>query len=327
MPTLLLAWLLPLTAVARPAALVDTALASQGRFAAWLRDNGFARVGPGTPQLGWVLADGGTHVTFQTGGPHGPTTRRGCLDSTPQPVPLRPLPQAAAAGSPLPGRPGHRIVDLRERSVSLQALSVTDACRTWFLDADQRVRAPDAFRLVHSVLEARLEESVCRERKAGRKEPVCKTVDHGWVTVAHKDLPLLTAFGGWTVFETDPAVARLSSDCSNGDGAACLSLGDRYRTGDGVPRSRSHAADLHQQSCDQGFLEGCTVLATRRATGDGVPKDLSGAASLAEQACTRLAHCHCDGYGVPKNPERAAALFKAACEQSSLECGWQSSCR
>ena len=117
--------------------------------------------------------------------------------------------------------------------------------------------------------------------------------------------------------------------------ASCTLLGALLLSGalpeegaEGDPTLRGQA--LLQQGCDGGDPGGCFQL------GMGVLQtDAQRAAALLTQgcdggvaaACTRLAHCHCDGYGVPKNLERAAALFKAACEQSSLECGWQPSCR
>jgi hypothetical protein len=83
------------------------------------------------------------------------------------------------------------------------------------------------------------------------------------------------------------AAQLLTGVCANGTGtpAACVQLGDLYRTGQGVAADPSRAAQLYQQACKAGDENGCSnykVLQAALAALDG--QDNNAAAQKAARA-------------------------------------------
>jgi len=63
-----------------------------------------------------------------------------------------------------------------------------------------------------------------------------------------------------------------------------LLLAERYRSGKGVPKDMSKAAELYQKAADQGNHYAQNDLGMLYENGEGVPKDLNKARELYQKA-------------------------------------------
>jgi serine/threonine protein kinase len=117
--------------------------------------------------------------------------------------------------------------------------------------------------------------------------------------------------------------------CLRDNAEACRVLGIIYRSGNGVARDYSHAAELFNKSCDAGDAEGCGLLGYMYDQGTGVEHDPSRAAALYSQkaalflkacnagdasACEDLGFMHENGDEISRDYSRAAAFYLRACE-------------
>jgi hypothetical protein len=58
--------------------------------------------------------------------------------------------------------------------------------------------------------------------------------------------------------DAPPTPQGLQDACSNGNAQSCVTLGNMYRTGNGVTADLSQAGRLYQQACAVGNQDGCT---------------------------------------------------------------------
>jgi hypothetical protein len=77
----------------------------------------------------------------------------------------------------------------------------------------------------------------------------------------------------------------LRTSCEAGSADACSDLATAHRTGTGVERNETLAAELYEKSCDGGSAVGCYNLAMAYRTGTGVARDEDRAMQLFERAC------------------------------------------
>ncbi len=114
----------------------------------------------------------------------------------------------------------------------------------------------------------------------------------------------------------------LDRACASGDMSGCVSLGEMWANGVGVPQDYARARTLYYTACTAAFTPGCLKLASLYSNGHGVPQDHARAAGFYEQACNyldprgclRLGTMYRMGVGVPQDSAKAAILFRAACE-------------
>jgi TPR repeat protein len=112
-----------------------------------------------------------------------------------------------------------------------------------------------------------------------------------------------------------------------GDGArtpaAAYSLGERYRTGEGMPQDHRKAARLFRLAADQGHAQAQLMLGVCYARGEGVPQSHSEAARYfglaADQGIAsaqyNYAVCNATGDGVPQDHSVAARYYRLAADQ------------
>lgn len=113
---------------------------------------------------------------------------------------------------------------------------------------------------------------------------------------------------------------------SSPDSHACVSLGDLYAAGVGVPKiDENRSVDLYYRACKLGNTRGCFTSGMCFSNGIGVKTDLkraSEAFALAcrkghPTACHQLAKAYTSGKGVPKDRSKALYIFNLACEMGS----------
>ena len=112
------------------------------------------------------------------------------------------------------------------------------------------------------------------------------------------------------------------SACRNGNGAACTTLGDRYKDGVRVAKDFHRSAFFYKQGCDAGNALGCSQLGVLYAEGDGVLQDYYRTAELCLKGCRggSAIGCSCLAYlylhgrgGLEPNAFLAAKLYKKGC--------------
>ena len=119
--------------------------------------------------------------------------------------------------------------------------------------------------------------------------------------------------------------------CEDGAPAACLDLGQRYESGNGVAKDEEQAAALYRRGCDRGSAGSCTRLGVMHNKGRGVEKDLGLAAALYEKGCNGGDGAGCNNLGtlyefglvgVAKDEARAADFYGRACSLGDAQgCG------
>ncbi|MDP6947127.1 MAG: tetratricopeptide repeat protein, partial [Myxococcota bacterium] len=108
--------------------------------------------------------------------------------------------------------------------------------------------------------------------------------------------------------------------CDEGDGQACLDLGEKHARGDDVPRDHPLAAKYFRKACQAKLMPGCTRLGFMFQKGFGVRQSAEAAVKLYEQscdggdpdACALLATMYMHGEGVKADPKKAAELMERA---------------
>jgi TPR repeat protein len=81
------------------------------------------------------------------------------------------------------------------------------------------------------------------------------------------------------------ALKYLGVACEAGEGLACHDLAVAYRSGNGVPRDPTKAAELLRRGCKLGAAHACTMLAWRLARGRDGPANPADAIPLMKEAC------------------------------------------
>jgi uncharacterized protein len=132
---------------------------------------------------------------------------------------------------------------------------------------------------------------------------------------------------GWTLLpgEETAAIALFARACTGGSARGCMSLGEAYEAGRGVPKDEARALSVYRGACDAGAAEACAKSAVMLDTGRGAPSDPKTAAVHFKKACdggvadacSALAIATSLGNGVPRDETEAAALFKRGCEAGS----------
>ncbi len=123
------------------------------------------------------------------------------------------------------------------------------------------------------------------------------------------------------------ALPAFAGTCADGDGDACLALGEKHARGDGVPRDHPLAAKFFRKACKAKTMAGCTRLGFMFQRGFGVSKDPAAAVRLYNQACdgddpdacALLATMYMRGEGVEASPEKAAELMERATAKARPE--------
>lgn len=118
-------------------------------------------------------------------------------------------------------------------------------------------------------------------------------------------------------------VRRLEAECEAGRGDACVALGDRYRSGDGVPQDPARGFALHEAGCTAGQYGGCYTVAGMLRRGEGVTRDAAKAVHLFESqcleregrelSCIQAAGAFESGGEVPKDERRALECYRRGC--------------
>lgn len=76
-----------------------------------------------------------------------------------------------------------------------------------------------------------------------------------------------------------------TAQCDQGNGGACNTLGDMYRTGLATDKDPAKAAASYAKACDLGSADGCFSSYAALANGVGVPRDVEAALLQAEKGC------------------------------------------
>ncbi len=109
--------------------------------------------------------------------------------------------------------------------------------------------------------------------------------------------------------------------CDEGDGQACLELGEKHARGDKpVPRDHPLAAKYFRKACKAKVMPGCTRLGFMFQKGFGVRQSAEAAVKLFTQSCdggdpdgcALLATMYMHGEGVEADPKKAAELMERA---------------
>lgn len=111
-----------------------------------------------------------------------------------------------------------------------------------------------------------------------------------------------------------------AAPCDDGDGQACLDLGEKHARGDDVPRDHPLAAKYFRKACQARLMPGCTRLGFMFQKGFGVRESADAAVKLYTQACdggdpdacALLATMYMHGEGVEADPKKAAELMERA---------------
>ena len=109
--------------------------------------------------------------------------------------------------------------------------------------------------------------------------------------------------------------------CAAGQLDRCLLLGIALKTGNGVIRDQTRAAELFERVCDGGDPHGCWYLGGALSRGEGLAEDDVRAAEVFRRACdvdhangcVDLAFAHVHGRGVEQDMATAVSLFDKAC--------------
>ncbi len=128
-----------------------------------------------------------------------------------------------------------------------------------------------------------------------------------------------------------PSIAALEHRARNGDSGAAISLGMRYRDGNGVEQDRREAVKWYRQAADQGDPAGMDNVGFMYLRGWGVPQDgriavaffEAGAEKGNAQARYNLGECHFSGQGVPQDYGKAIEAWKGAAEKGHDNAAWR----
>jgi TPR repeat protein len=102
--------------------------------------------------------------------------------------------------------------------------------------------------------------------------------------------------------------------------AACVSLGEAYRSGDeGLRRDPVRASALFENSCSHGYGSGCYSRGHMYVLAGDSVRALPWFRKACDRGfglgCVMLGRAYLDGeYGYPQNVNRAIELFESACE-------------
>jgi uncharacterized protein len=127
-----------------------------------------------------------------------------------------------------------------------------------------------------------------------------------------------------------PTVEVCTRECEGGSPHACVELGSKYDSGDGVPTDPERALSYYRKACDGGAGDGCELAAATIQD-----KDKAGAEALYRrafelyragcdagdgEACGDLGVVYENGRaGVTRDLGRAAELYARGCEKGSSD--------
>jgi TPR repeat protein len=86
-----------------------------------------------------------------------------------------------------------------------------------------------------------------------------------------------------TARSNDKSQAAINTECNSG--RACVELGAKYLSGEGVQEDEQRGAQLWNMACSMGDASGCDSLGSLYELGIGVPKDLQKGAQFWGKAC------------------------------------------
>jgi TPR repeat protein/uncharacterized RDD family membrane protein YckC len=159
-------------------------------------------------------------------------------------------------------------------------------------------------------------------------QPLKKAVQR-WVVVLCVVVGLMEAslalLAGYGVMAMKRQIADLEKSANQGNAVAQNTLGERYQTGQGVPKDLNKAAELYRKSADQGNADAQNNLGWLYQNGLGVPKDLAKAAELYQKSADQgnalaqnnLGWFYQYGQGVPKDLAKAVALYQKSADQGN----------
>lgn len=131
--------------------------------------------------------------------------------------------------------------------------------------------------------------------------------------------------------ESSPDLTELRKLAEKGDSKAQLTLGMRYRDGDGIPRDYEKALKWYRRSADTGNAAGMDNVGFMHLKGWGVPVDFNIAAAYFKaaaaendgQALYNLGNCYFSGQGVEQDYEMAIDSWKRASSRGSRNAIWR----
>src|SRR5204863_1664055 len=107
-------------------------------------------------------------------------------------------------------------------------------------------------------------------------------------------------------------------------------VGERYRTGNGVPQHLPKAFSFFDKACNGKDSAGCLRVALSLAYGLGTNKDAGRAVDIFRKACDAKDPQGCAFYGkalihglgkTPEDKVKGLQLLTASCERAAVTCG------
>lgn len=121
----------------------------------------------------------------------------------------------------------------------------------------------------------------------------------------------------------EPNLEKHTALAESGDTAAMVTLGMRYRDGEGVERDRAAAVRWYRKAVDAGSTNACDHLGFMYLRGWGVRRDFAEARRLFvkagehDQALYNLGRIYGEGLGVPVDRKKAAAYWDMAARKDN----------
>ncbi len=110
-----------------------------------------------------------------------------------------------------------------------------------------------------------------------------------------------------------------TTQCANGNGPSCVTLGTMYGEGRGVRVDETRSAAMWRQACELGASNGCVGTAVRMFRGNGVPKDTEKAVTILQRECDAGSFYGCaqlalvNAFELPRPTAQALPLGLRAC--------------
>ena len=126
--------------------------------------------------------------------------------------------------------------------------------------------------------------------------------------------------------QTSGYAPMLRRACDTGDPNACVTLGNHYESGMGVPANAGAAADLFTKYCDQGDLRACARLADLHRRGTHPAAQADAVEGLYSKACDGGFQRACRDLAL-LSPSSAAGLKQSCLAHDQVSCDrWISLC-
>ncbi len=112
-------------------------------------------------------------------------------------------------------------------------------------------------------------------------------------------------------------IKNLDKECSQGDGSACLSLGEFYQTGEEVREDQVKALFYYEKACDLDNSVSCSIAGSYYASDNKEAKALElyqKACSMNHvDSCAYLASIYEKGDGIKKDLNKAVRYYTSTC--------------